>query len=610
MRHVPVCSAIAALTVTACTPDAVDATPQTPPYTVPDGSLAGLYDPDGLPSTFPDLAQTVPDGTTSTGLRVRLREGARGWLDDALPDGFDLVETLEELDGFGLTAGVVLGFPTEPAADVIDAVRFLDADGQDVGFETWWTDEGRTAVLEPLFPLTPDADYAVVVPAGSVDVDGTPYAASVPLHDALFGDREDLDAVSAAWSPILAAAGLSADSVVHGTVFHTQSVGTQDAEVVALLHERSPQLVRNGPCVYDGTITTCPATLEVADVVGADRHLDADEVPTVQRTYTLEVDVHLPGRGDAGPYRTLVYGHGLAGDKGEARGVARMVAPLGVAVVATDAPNHGSHPTVESDADLLWALQFFGVDIGSASLQVRKLRDNFRLAAFDRVQLVDAILAGFDALGDGGEVFADAPPAYAGHSLGGVMGVQLLALSDDLGAAYLSVPGGRVSSIVHRGQTFAPLVVLMKPPGATSGDVDRFFPFLQTAIERGEPAVWAAQAAQGRDVLVQQVIDDDIIPNEATRFLARALHVEHVGAVLQEVTGLATGPALPVAANVDGHTRALFQYDTMRDEGVTVDATHSHIFGSDSNTDQFRHWLQTWLDTGTAEVIDPDADAR
>src|SRR5690606_1895182 len=153
---------------------------------------------------------------------------------------------------------------------------------------------------------------------------------------------------------------------------------------------------------------------------------------------------------------------------------------------------------------------------------------------------------------------------------------QIMGLAPELQNGFLSVPGGRVAAIVHRSQTFALLVAAMAPPGVDPADVDRFFPLLQTAIERGDPLAWAEAAIDhDRDVLVQQVIDDEIMPDETTMALGRALGLERVGPHLQDVPGLPDHVGdFPVSANVDGRTRVYMQFDSYVDHGEVEVATH------------------------------------
>jgi hypothetical protein len=574
-----------------------------PPWAPPDGAPTAAYDPAVALTTFPDALHLAPDDTVPTGHRVALAESAERFLGGLLPDGFTIVEALEDLDGFGTTAAVTLSFTTavDPGAFAA-ATRFVGLDdGADVPFTVEWTDEGRTALVEPWLPLAPESAYAVVVGADLVDAGGAPVFRSVPLDRAISGTLDGAPPIlGALWARALDRLGLSPDDVAHGTVFPTQSLHAQDEAVVAALLEDGPTLTP-GACVDEGDRRRCDATLSLGDVLGADGWIEAREAPAVSGRYDVPVSIWLPRA--PGPYPVVVHGHGLGGDRGEARGDAAPLCGDGFAVVAIDAPRHGEHPLAEA-GELNWILSFFGISIETLSMEVRVLRDDFRLAAWEKLALA-ATLDGFDADGDDVPDLEADTLGMSGHSLGAVMGVQPVAMDARFEAAFLSVPGGRVSQIVERGEIFGILVSVLRPPEATDGDVTRFFPVLQTAIERGDPLVWAPRLLDGsRDVLVQQVIDDDIMPNSTTRALARALGTPLVGSELQPVEGLARGPTVyPITGNVAGHTAALQQWDTLWTPEGPQPADHTAIMGNDDNEAIYRRWFTTWRDGGVAELI-------
>ncbi len=582
-------------------------TPQDPvaAWSVPEGATLAAYAPLRRLTTFPDDVHTVDDPSRTTGLRVVLQGEARGDLVARVPDTINLLHGLEALDGFGTTAAVTLRF-TEPIDPSSLEARFLRVDdSSDVPFELATTDGGATLFLEPLRPLAERTTYAVLI-RSLADAEGHPVYPSAALWALTHGTatEPELARVVPAWSRALRAAGLASDDVVAGTVFTTQDLTTQEDEVLALLDGLEPRLEPAGPCVLTGRTTWCPTTLRVAHPMGEDRTLTPRAAPSLDDTYELSVDVYLPGEGGAGPYPVLFFGHGLAGDRGEARGVADDLADLGFAVVAVDAPAHGDHPTATPQDGVFQALDFFGVDWRSGSMDVGRLRDGFRLATWDKLQLADAVRAGIDLDGDGVSDLDATELHWTGHSLGGIMGVPLVALDPGFVSAHLSVPGGRVSNIVHRGDTFSPLIALMAPPGTVQGEIDRFFPMLQTAVELGEPANLAARLVD-RDVFATLVVGDEIIPNSSGRFMARALDVTLYGPEHQRVEGLAVSAApLPVSGNRDGRTAVLYQYVQMVDDGVEQQATHSHIYRSETHLTQLRHWLLT-LAPGPAEVIAP-----
>lgn len=589
----------------ACTTPEADPPDTDPAYTPPRDVTLADHAPLERLTTFPDEFHTEGTGDAR---RLRIGEAARTYLGGLLPEGFTLLEALEELDGFGATAGISLTF-TAPidVASLAASTRLLSLpDGTEHPVELEVTDEGRTAIFTPLFPLAPQTRHALLVDADLRDASGGEVWRSVDLDLAMRGELGSAPpALVELWDQAFEVAGLTPDDVAHGTVFTTQSRRTEDVAIVDALLARDPRLSRVGDCVTEGNTLRCEATLATHDVLGeagwTELHAPAGEGAPL----ALEATVWLPTEGE-GPWPVVIYGHGLGGDRYEARGDSSTLAAVGFAVVSIDAPRQGRHPRASS-SELLQILEFFGISLETRAMDVRVLRDDFRLAAWEKLQLVEAIAAGFDADGDGDGDLDGTRIGYAGHSLGAVMGPQLVAMDPRVGSAYLSVPGGRVSEIVHRGVIFSPLVAALAPSSASTGDIDRFFPMLQTAIEPGDPLGWADLLLDGtRDVYVQQVIDDDIMPNLTTRALARALGVARIGEELQPVDGLAvhTG-GFPVSGNVAGRTGALLQFSSFLDEGVLIEADHTDIFSSDMNQAQLRHWFATWRDTGVAEILAP-----
>jgi len=520
----------------------------TEPYVVPAGATVPLW---GEPlDVWPDPL-IRPDPTL---------DFPAEW-HDAMPEGFSLVRDLEDLDGYGTSAAVVFRF-SEPVDLATASVNFPGE------YTLESADEGTTILLTPQVPLEPETDYAVWIEAGLLDADGERVFQNEALHAALNPPIEGFEGVP--------------EDAVAATTFRTQSLDGDDADVLAEM-QADPATLSDWSCAAEGELERCEGTLSALDFLGEDREYGAP-VP-----YEVPVTLWRPAD-HAGP--VLIYGHGLGGDRGEGARIGRYLAPLGLAVAAIDAPRHGDHPSVTDTAEFFWILQFFGIEPSEGGLHVAQLRDNWRGAAWDKLQLADALRAE-----GASEIF------YAGHSLGGIMGPQLLALDGDITAAELRVPGGRVSEIVHRGETFAPLIALMAPSGTTDGEVDRFFPLLQTAIERGD-AVNHARAFEA-DILVTLVEDDDIIPNACTEVLARALQLEV--APPGEWEGLAQSPPLPASGNRDGTTAIAFRYAEHWEDDTTgyETATHSDTFSSASGVAQSAAFWASKLETGSAEVIDP-----
>lgn len=605
----------------------------------------------GKLSAFPDDAFTVDDPTTRTGLRLDLAP-------ERIPELLEVPETYQEiframssLDGFGLSAGAMLRFDgaldpasvwsgeTTASAQAPILLVVDTADGpRPWPYEATLTDEGMTVILEPMAPLPPRTTGFLAVTTRLRTADGRPLAPSRAMAAALAG--EGVDPVSARVAPRVAAAAATLaqmgavaapEEVVGAVPFTTQSAYEDALAIAADVRDRDLRPAAGTTCTPEELWIRCEGTFTAVDYRGADQLIEdigaggagLDTATTYVLPFTAWLPLTRPGPWGGEAFPTLVFGHGLGGERQQAERLAEFAAPHGLATVAIDAVMHGEHPTAESRAPLTRILDFFAISAAELTFEPLRMRDAFRQSTYDKLQLVRLLTLGVDLDGDGVIDLDPARLAYLGVSLGGIMGPELLALAPELEAAVLVVPGGRVSSIVRDAQQFGILVALMKPEDSTQGDVDRFFPVLQTCIERGDAAVWAPYLLTAPDerpagfppsrphVLAAMVLDDDTVPNSANRALVRALGLPIVPPVRQEV-GLVgtTGPA-PVAGNLpDGRTAGLLQLDrVVGDDGVTLEpATHSNIGDSSVGVVAWLRFLDGWLESGQPVIVDPYAE--
>ena len=411
----------------------------------------------------------------------------------------------------------------------------------------------------------------------------------------------------------------TARDLVSLTVFPTQTVTEESVAVARDIAGRSFSVSARRPCTDDpmGRFRACELEFVAGDYLDAQHHLAGDARP--QRTYTLKATVWLP-RSGAGPYRTLVYGHGLGGGRAQGQRLAEFAAPQGIATIAIDAAVHGDHPLnpMPGAATLVTVLNFFTLNPGaSMAFDARALRDHFRQSTYDKLQLVRLLQGGVDADGDGTNDLDAARLGYLGVSLGGIMGAEPLSLTDAFGAAVLVVPGGRVSAIISDSSTFAPIILAFRPPGTTRGDVVRAFPLLQTLLDRGDAASYGPHVLADRltpggarvtpSVLLGVVLDDDTVPNVSNYTLARAMGVSIVPPLLRAAPGLVTTTAPPLSGNaaMGRATAGLLQFDVVLNNGMPTRATHSNVGASAVGAEAWLHFLSTHWGRGLAEIDDP-----
>jgi hypothetical protein len=619
-----------------------------PPVALDGGADAGppdapsctvqIEDPDDDDlSTWPDSALLVDDPSTETGQRLVLDLDRYTELAARL-SGYraTLTEDLSEVDGFGINAEAFFQFGRAFDADALPGPDEAAPEAQGLGFVVLGpgepslvsalpslTDEGGTLLLSPLRPLPPRARVAAYVTRALTEAAGGCLEPSASTAAALA-------APDAAWSEAidaLTALGAidGASELVALTVYPTQSIYEDGLAIAEDVAGRTFDFVAPPTCTDEAAWTLCEAEFVAMDyrdpedgVIRRARGEAADP----QAMYTIPVTAWLP-RDRTGPVPTLVYGHGLTGDRFQAGRLAAFAAPLGIATVAIDALEHGDHPTVGGTRreSLQTLFAFFGINTGmlsSRALEAARLRDNFAQSAFDRLQLTRLLAAHPDLDGDGADDLDLAQLAYLGVSLGGIMGPQQLALDGSIGAGVLVVPGGRVSTIISDSATFAPLITAVRPRGTTEGDVRRFFPILQTILDRGDPASWAPTILGERlpgvsglpDVLVGMVLDDEIVPNVANYAIGRALGVPMVEVVLRPQPGfdLVTGPVRSnFTRGADTATGGLLQFDVVGDGmGGLEMADHGNVGDSDVGAEAWLHFLTTHL-AGEAEIEDPYA---
>jgi hypothetical protein len=210
-----------------------------------------------------------------------------------------------------------------------------------------------------------------------------------------------------------------------------------------------------------------------------------------------------------------------------------------------------------------------------------KLRDNFRTATFDKLQLLRLLRLDPDLNGDGDPDVNVERMAYFGMSLGGIMASEFLALADGITAAHLNVPGARLTQIIRDARNFAPLVQVLIPNTQSTGQTARIFSAAQTVLEPGEPANWATRVTRDRlvgepaHVLLTMAIDDMVVPNSSTRTLAVSLGVPLVPPVVEAWDDMAVAEG-PVEGNLDGLTGGLVQFEQVTTAGGMQDASHNN----------------------------------
>ncbi|MEZ4239733.1 MAG: hypothetical protein R3F59_26970 [Myxococcota bacterium] len=540
---------------------------------------------------WPDLAWTRPDPDAPTGLHLDVSDAP--WLDElpglvaAVPDA------LTRTSGFATVGDAVLRFtgPLGPvpsgAVDSVtsDALQWLDLDDHvRIPYETFLEDEGRQLRLRPLHPLFPGHRHLIVATRTLTDADGDCIAPSPVEADLLAGGGDPaLAPVADALARALPDAGLRADAVSAAVPFVTHRDHQPLLAAAAALP--APTGWRTRSCTPDGAGRTCALTYDALTADG--------------RARTLDVTAWLPD--GAGPWPTLVYGHGLDGWRGQGALLADRIVPEGYAVVAVDAMHHGTHPDGHDGG-----AAFLGLDLAALTFAPDALRESIDQAALDEAQLVRQIVADPDLSGDGAPDAADL--GYVGMSLGGLLGSAVTTLSPDVDLAMFGMPGGHLAAFVT-GFGAVDLSGLLVAMFGSDAALERALPVVQTAVDASDPALWASLLAAGReggdpDLLMALVAEDAVVPPVCGLAVARAAGVAQLRPVITDMDGLEVVDA-PLSGNHGGRTWGVLQMDRITSWlGTVVPAEHDTAPTSPEMTLLIQHFLDTWQD-GAAEAIDP-----
>lgn len=490
-----------------------------------------------------------------------------------------------------------------------------------------------TLLAEPATPLLPGKRYVLGVTDELWALDGTRVGRSSAMQRALGSSKDDYDvALRAALDQAAPVVGTTRAHVVAGTLFTTASV--QHAMIAAAKARRAaaaPALVgswsvEKAPVAPD-TRARFKASFPAPEFRKAKPdgkwQLGAGGAPVEQNSVDMETFLAFSDASVSGPRPVVIFQHGLGGDKDGNWGTAERLAalaPNGVAVFAIDSPEHGSRGSGGGSV-VSSAFSFFGVEQGSLEFDIGRARDNFRQMALDQLELVRFIgslgtldLLPLDASGnpapDGKPDLDVSRILYIGHSFGSVQGASVFALAPEITQATWNVGGAGLMMLLRDSNLFSIGVIKsLTPPGTPFGAVARFMAFSQAIVDPGDPLNYARHAAlepldgvpswKPRDVLIQEVVNDAIVPNSTSEALARA-----TGAGLMHRASEASGFAevgSPTTGNVGGATAVLCQFDKV---GGKV-ADHGGLIFTDEAIGQYVEFFTTGLQNGHGSVKSP-----
>ena len=608
-----------------------DTTGEAKPLEFCAGTTQFLYNPTDptFLGAFPDDFFTVKNTVNATGLRVNVTPENSAWIDVQVPPNFRAnITELNALDGFGTTAGIFLRFDKPvtgiasgfPASLDDTTVRLVAIDGTgnatDLAYTIENTDEDETIIVVPLVPLAPATRHALIVTRNALADDAACIAPGETLKALLTGDTTDeqLLRLVPRWAEALEATGVKADEVSAGVVFTTQSVVDQALTVLEDVQSKTWTWNDGMNCVEKAAYIECKGAFQGWDYRNG-KGVVVDGTPQKERTYPATV--WMP-KGE-GPFPTIIYGHGIGGDRSQGAAFAELAASLGMAIAGVDAVQHGQHPAGAGADSQQSVMQFFAINLLTLSIDASRMRDNWRQSTFDKLQLTHLLVDSPDIDGDGLVDIDTDRLAYLGVSLGGIMGSELLALTDHIGAGVLDVCGGRLSQIMKDSAMFGLFLQFAVPQDTPPGDVDRFFTLAQTLIERADPANFAPYLLEDRlpgtgerlpQMLMQIAMGDETIPNSTSWYLARAMNLPQLHPVAQHIEVVPQQETLPATGNVSlDVSGGIFQFDRVSfgNPGSPSATQHNNTPGSAESLTQMTHFLQTFFNDGVSEILDPYA---
>lgn len=490
-----------------------------------------------------------------------------------------------------------------------------------------------TLIAQPAVPLRPASRYVMIVTDKLHARDGTAVGSEPLMRSALSNAKDAYsvelrDAVQVAADAV----GFAPKSVVAATLFTTGSTLTGIVEMAKARRAAPPPKQTKAwevesPLVSPGTRVRFAGSFEAPEFRAASDgkwEFDTSDRPKLAQSVSLETYLAFSDATQSGPRPVVFYAHGLGGDKDSTWGTAERLASLsarGVAVLGIDSPEHGSRATGETNL-VSSVYGFFGIDEDTNQFDIERARDNFRQMAADQLELVRFAksLSTLDLLplDASGQPAPDGVPDldvsafyYIGHSFGAVQGATIFAIAPEIEAANWNVGGAGLMMLLRDSNLFSLFLKSISPPKTPFGAVARFMAINQAIVDPGDPLNFARYAtletlpgvakAGPRDVLLQQVVADTIVPNSTSEALARAAGL----AVLNPVTpasGL-TEISAPASGNLpNGATGVVCQFDTMNDGKI---ASHGELAFSTEGLQQYVSFFKTRIEDNRGVVNAP-----
>ncbi len=591
-------------------------TPESEPSPWCEGATKQLYAPqEGVEiDIWPDAFYESADASSPTGVRLSVSETA---MVQELQVTFQpIAEVVEGISGAATNSAFFARFdapvgelPSVEASTTNDAWIFVDLSATPpsrVAFESTTMDGGATVVLKPLRPLKRAGRYGVIATNAALGADGACLSPSIATRDILEGKAaEPLSRLSGPWLEALDAVGVDPFEVSAMSTFTVQDEQVIYPAIAQTINEAVFEWAVREPCVDEELWRRCEMIFEALDF----RDGDAIETPQSKGSHQVRVTVWLP-KEPTEEVIPIVFGHGANTGRDLGAEVAEFLVPLGFALVASEALEHGDHP-IKGNGGVDF-LRFLGIDISKVQINGDKMRGNFNQSALEWVQLLQLVKTRPDLDGDGEPEWSTQKVGYFGISMGALIGSGVSALSDDVDAVLLSMGGGWLTRFLTEIEMIKGALSLLHPLAGGESRFNRLLIIAQTGIDDADPATWGARVFEDRilgnpapHMLFPVTINDEIVPFPNGKTLAQALDLPLVGAELRRVE-VSERLESPVRGNRGGLTAGYMQFDVVTmPGGGRESASHEDFPRSQEARLQVQRYFSTWRENGVPEIILP-----
>lgn len=511
---------------------------------------------------WPSNTFTVADPSTETGLRLRI-EASSLVLSEDDPAFANLA------DGFSRVTPLVTAFPGKLAALSKDEkpVRLFAVgkdgatDGKPVPLrievkagENIDGEPESFLFAYPLRPLLANTDYVAVVLDSLKAEDGAnlqrtravelglDFAAPSSQHEA------NLRAYHAPLRSLLAEVDIDPSRVLRAWDFTTRSGADATGRLLAM-REASVDVAKAGTvsvvidevfqgpgetlaAIVEGRVTDLPSYLdENGSLV-----LDAEGLPIATGTHEAPFRVVIP-RGE-GDYRFVMYGHGTGGNFHDDIFDADL-GELGIGKVGIQLYGWTDKEVLGTFGGLSRGL--LGVSRAVAPL-MQAIADGAAIEAAMEGVLGEALAA--PMVGDvanpaEGRRPDASTPVWVGGSLGGTMSILAVGASPEARHGVANVPGAAWTHFVPGSKIFDPIRVLLRNAYGSDLDTDHSVSMSQGIWDEIDGASYIdALAAKSAIFLVQESMEDPILPNAGNQMAAVVVDAIHVGKALSPIEGL------------------------------------------------------------------------